>query len=107
MVPNHLFSLLTMIAMDAPASLDAEAVRNEKAKLLEAIRPLRPADAVRGQYAAGTIDGKAVPAYRDEERVARDSRTETYAALKRARSTTERWTACRSTCVPESGSRAT
>ena len=82
MVPNHLFSLLTMIAMEAPASLDAEAVRNEKAKLLEAIRPLRPEDAVRGQYGAGIVDGHAVLGYRDEERVARDSRTETYAALK-------------------------
>jgi glucose-6-phosphate 1-dehydrogenase len=82
MVPNHLFSLLTMIAMDAPESLDPEAVRNEKAKLVEAIRPLRPADAVRGQYAAGTVDGTAVAGYRDEARVAPDSRTETYAALK-------------------------
>jgi len=82
MVPNHLFSLVTMIAMDTPRSLDAEAVRNEKAKLLEAILPLRGADAVRGQYAAGTIDGRNVPAYTGENRVARDSRTETYAALK-------------------------
>jgi len=81
MVPNHLFSLLTMISMDAPASLDAEAVRDAKAQLLAAIRPLSPADAVRGQYAAGTVDGKPVAAYRSEERVALDSRTETYAAL--------------------------
>jgi len=82
MVPNHLFSLLTMIAMDAPGSLEPEAVRNEKAKLVEAIRPLRPADAVRGQYAAGTVNGAAVAGYRDEARVAPNSRTETYAALK-------------------------
>jgi glucose-6-phosphate 1-dehydrogenase len=82
MVPNHLFSLLTMIAMEAPASLDAEAVRNEKAKLIEAIRPLRPDDAVRGQYGAGVVDGHTVLGYREEERVARASRTETYAALK-------------------------
>jgi glucose-6-phosphate 1-dehydrogenase len=82
MVPNHLFSLLTMVAMEAPASFEAEAVRNEKAKLLEAIRPLRPQDAVRGQYAAGATDGKPVAGYRDEERVAPDSRTETYAGLR-------------------------
>jgi glucose-6-phosphate 1-dehydrogenase len=82
MVPNHLFSLLTMIAMDAPESLEPEAVRNQKAKLVEAIRPLGPADAVRGQYAAGTVNGAAVAGYRDEARVAPDSRTETYAALK-------------------------
>jgi len=82
MVPNHLFSLVTMIAMDAPESLDAEAIRNEKIKLLQAIRRLQPADAVRGQYAGGTMDGTAVPAYHDENRVDRNSRTETYAALK-------------------------
>jgi glucose-6-phosphate 1-dehydrogenase len=82
MVPNHLFSLVTMIAMDAPSSLEAEAVRDAKAKLVKSIRPLGPADAARGQYAAGTIEGKPVPAYREENRVAPDSRTETYAALK-------------------------
>lgn len=81
MVPNHLFSLLTMVAMDAPTSLDADAVRDAKAHLLAAIRPLAPTDAVRGQYAAGTVDGKAVAAYRAEDRVAPDSRTETYVAL--------------------------
>jgi glucose-6-phosphate 1-dehydrogenase len=81
MVPNHLFSLLTMVAMDAPASLDAEAVRDAKVHLLAAIRPVSPEDAVRGQYAAGTVDGRPVAAYRAEERVAPDSRTETYAAL--------------------------
>jgi glucose-6-phosphate 1-dehydrogenase len=90
MIPNHLFSLVTMIAMDPPTSLDAEAVRNEKAKLVESIHPVRPADAARGQYAAGTINGKSVPRYRDEMRVARDSRTETYAALS-LRIETPRW----------------
>ena len=72
MVPNHLFSLLTMVAMESPDSFDAEAVRNEKVKLLNAIHPIAPADAVRGQYAS----------YRDEANVAKDSRTETYVALK-------------------------
>jgi glucose-6-phosphate 1-dehydrogenase len=82
MVPNHLFSLVTVVAMEAPASLDAEAIRNEKATLLSAIRKIEPGEAVRAQYAAGTVAGKSVPGYRDENRVARDSRTETYAALK-------------------------
>ncbi len=82
MVPNHLFSLVTMVAMEAPMAFDEEAIRNEKATLLSAISPIGPEDAVRAQYAAGTVDGKSVPAYRDEDRVARDSRTETYAALK-------------------------
>lgn len=81
MVPNHLFSLLTMIAMEAPTSFDAESVRNEKAKLVEAIHPLRSTNAARGQYAAGVLNGNSVSAYRDENRVAQDSRTETYAAL--------------------------
>jgi glucose-6-phosphate 1-dehydrogenase len=82
MVPNHLFSLLTMTAMEAPGSFDAESVRNEKAKLLEAMRPITPENAARGQYAAGTVDGKAVNAYNSEADVAKDSHTETYAALK-------------------------
>jgi glucose-6-phosphate 1-dehydrogenase len=82
MVPNHLFQLLSMIAMEPPNSFDAEAVRSEKAKLLEAIHPIQPGDAVRGQYAAGEVQGHAVPGYRDEVKVAKDSRTETYVALR-------------------------
>ena len=81
MIPNHLFSLLTMTAMEAPRSFDAEDVRDAKVELLKAIRPIAPGDAARGQYAAGTMDGKAVRAYRDEDNVARDSHTETFAAL--------------------------
>ena len=81
MIPNHLFSLLTMSAMEPPASFGAEDVRNEKVKLLEAIRPIAPEDAARGQYSAGALDGKPVRAYRAEDNVAADSRTETYAAL--------------------------
>ena len=82
MVPNHLFQLLSMVAMEPPNSFDAEAVRGEKAKLVEAVRPIQPEDAVRGQYAAGRIDGRDVQAYRDEPDVAKNSRTETYVALK-------------------------
>jgi glucose-6-phosphate 1-dehydrogenase len=82
MVPNHLFSLVTMLAMDAPKTFEAEAVRDEKAKLLQAIRPIHSPDAARGQYVGGPLQGKSVPAYREEHRVAADSLTETYAALK-------------------------
>ncbi|WP_082167694.1 glucose-6-phosphate dehydrogenase [Methylobacterium aquaticum] len=82
MVPNHLFQLLCMTAMEPPVSFDAEAVRTEKAKLVQALRPVQPQEAVRGQYRAGTEQGRAVPSYRDEPHVAEESRTETYAALK-------------------------
>jgi glucose-6-phosphate 1-dehydrogenase len=67
---------------EATGSFDAESVRNEKAKLLEAIRPILPENAARGQYSAGAVGGTPVKAYRDEDDVANDSRTETYAALK-------------------------
>jgi glucose-6-phosphate 1-dehydrogenase len=82
MVPNHMFQLLCMTAMEPPNSFDAEAIRSEKVKLVEAIRPVLPNDAARGQYTAGAVLGRAVPAYRTEAHVAPDSRTETYAALK-------------------------
>ncbi|MFD0933721.1 glucose-6-phosphate dehydrogenase, partial [Methylobacterium trifolii] len=82
MVPNHLFQLLCMVAMEPPNSFGAEAVRSEKAKLAQAVKPIRPDHAVRGQYAAGTLEGAAVPGYRDEPHVAGDSNTETYVALK-------------------------
>jgi glucose-6-phosphate 1-dehydrogenase len=82
MVPNHLFQLLAMIAMEPPASFDADAVRAKKTELFQAIHPISPADAVRGQYGAGTVLGRTVRAYRDEPNVAPDSTTETYVALK-------------------------
>jgi len=82
MVPNHLFQLLTMMAMEPPVTFAAEAVRNEKAKLVSAITPLQLRNVVRGQYGAGRIEGQKVPAYRREPNVARSSRTETYVALK-------------------------
>jgi glucose-6-phosphate 1-dehydrogenase len=71
-----------MVAMEPPSSYGAEAVRNEKVKLLQAIRPIPPHDAARGQYAAGAVDGKATKAYLHEDNVASDSRIETFAALK-------------------------
>ncbi|MCJ2103503.1 glucose-6-phosphate dehydrogenase [Methylobacterium sp. E-046] len=82
MVPNHLFTLLAMVAMEPPNSFDAEAVRDEKAKLMAAIRPIPSQDAVRGQYTAGKVDGVAKRDYRHEPDVAKDSATETYVALR-------------------------
>jgi glucose-6-phosphate 1-dehydrogenase len=87
MVANHLLQLLTLTAMEPPVAFDADSVREEKVKLLRSIRPLSNAKdvathAVRGQYSAGAINGKAVPGYRDEKGVAKESRTETYAAVE-------------------------
>jgi glucose-6-phosphate 1-dehydrogenase len=86
MVQNHLLQLLCLTAMEPPVSFSAEAVRDEKMKLLRAVRPLRSEEvsenAVRGQYGRGKIDGKEVPAYREEPGVRKDSTTETYAAVK-------------------------
>lgn len=86
MVPNHLMQLLSMVAMEAPASFDADAVRNEKAKVLGAVHLQSLAHLVRGQYAAGKAetgdDGPVLPGYREEPDVDPDSQTETFVALK-------------------------
>jgi glucose-6-phosphate 1-dehydrogenase len=82
MVPNHLFQLLAMIAMEPPVSFNANDVRAKKTELFCAIHPISPDDAVRGQYAAGRVLGKPVRAYRQEPNVAPTSTTETYVALK-------------------------
>lgn len=86
MIPNHILQLVTLTAMEPPVSFEADAVRDEQAKILHAITPFDPEDvlhnAVRGQYAEGEIDGKPVPGYRDEEGVAPRSNTDTFAALK-------------------------
>jgi glucose-6-phosphate 1-dehydrogenase len=86
MVPNHLFQLLTMTAMEPPISFDADEVRNKQAEILHAISPLGHEDVlkntVRGQYGEGTVDGQTVPGYRSEADVAPDSNTETFVALK-------------------------
>jgi glucose-6-phosphate 1-dehydrogenase len=84
MVPNHLFQLLAMIAMEPPISFDADAVRSKKTELLQAIHPVSPDDAVRGQYGAGVVLGQQVRDYRHEPDVAPDSKTETYVALRLA-----------------------
>jgi glucose-6-phosphate 1-dehydrogenase len=86
MVPNHMFQLLTLTAMEPPTCFDANASRNEKAKVLDAVRRFTPDTArqnvVRAQYGAGTVQGKPVAAYHDEPDVAKDSMTETYVAMK-------------------------
>ena len=86
MVQNHLMQLLALTAMEPPTALEAEGLRDEKVKVLRAIRPIPPDQVaqftVRGQYARGSLAGKPVPAYREEKNVAPDSRTETYLALK-------------------------
>ncbi|MDB6142116.1 MAG: glucose-6-phosphate 1-dehydrogenase [Pseudomonas sp.] len=86
MVPNHLFQLLAMVAMEPPAAFGADAVRGEKAKVIGAIRPWTEdealANSVRGQYTESTIGGKSVAGYREEPNVSAESCTETYVALK-------------------------
>ena len=84
MVQNHMLQLLCLVAMEPPASLEPDAVRDEKLKVLRALRPIDAQNAaqlsVRGQYRAGAAEARAVPGYLEE--VGRDSRTETFVALK-------------------------
>jgi glucose-6-phosphate 1-dehydrogenase len=88
MVPNHVFQLLSLTAMEPPNSFDADAVRTEKHKVLEAISPLDDADVrrntVRGQYGAGVVEGHPAVAYRQEPGVAPASMAETYVAMRLA-----------------------
>ncbi len=86
MVQNHMLQVLSLVSMEPPVSLEAEAVRDEKVKLLKSIRPMTPADVakqvVRGQYFAGVVDGETRPGYRQEEKVKSNSNVETYVGLK-------------------------
>ncbi len=86
MVQNHLFQLLCLTAMEPPVSLDANAIRDEKVKVLHSLRPVPlervSEETVRGQYAAGIAGGRSVPGYREEPGVAPSSRTETYVAVR-------------------------
>ena len=86
MVQNHALQLLTMIAMEPPPTADADAIRDEKLKVLKSLKPFSAEsvarDVVRGQYRAGTVDGRAVPGYLDEAKVPAGSRTETFVALR-------------------------
>jgi glucose-6-phosphate 1-dehydrogenase len=81
-VQNHVLQLLALTAMEPPADFEADAVRNEKVKVLRSLAPPDPGYVVRGQYGPGEIDGEHVPGYREEQGVARDSTTETYVGMK-------------------------
>ena len=86
MVQNHLLQLLCIVAMEPPASIDADAVRDEKLKVLRSLKPLDPESlvtkVVRGQYRAGAAEGKPAIGYLDEPGVAPHSQTETFVAIK-------------------------
>ena len=82
MIPNHLFSLLSLVAMEPPTGFDAAAIRARKTDVLAAIAPVDPAQAVRGQYGKGTLGHKSVQAYREEPDVGQDSNVETYVAMQ-------------------------
>jgi glucose-6-phosphate 1-dehydrogenase len=86
MVQNHMFQLLALTAMEPPISFAPDVVRDERVKILRAVRPLAPEDVlretVRGQYDAGVVKGKQVPAYRGEKGVSPSSTVETFVALK-------------------------
>jgi len=84
MLQNHMFQLVCLTAMEPPVSLEPEAIRDEKVKVLHALRPIQPEDVgastVRAQYGPGVVDGVAVKGYREEDGVAPDSKSETYVA---------------------------
>ena len=86
MVPNHIMQFITLTAMEPPISFEANAVRDEQAKILHAIQPFTDEDVlsktVRGQYGEGIMNGQRVPAYRSEQDVPPDSRTDTYVAMR-------------------------
>ncbi len=86
MFQNHILQLLALTAMEAPVAFHADAVRDEKVKILRSLRPIRGDDVwsstSRGQYVSGSVDGKRVPGYKDEPGVAPDSLTETYLAVR-------------------------
>jgi glucose-6-phosphate 1-dehydrogenase len=86
MLQNHLMQLLSLVAMEAPIAFNGRWVRDEKVKVLQAVRPLSTEDVwistVRGQYGPGVVDGRPVPGYRQERDVSPTSATETYVALK-------------------------
>lgn len=86
MLQNHLLQLFALVAMEPPSEWDADDLHNHKAEVLRAVRPIASGEvdafAVAGQYTGGTIGGGAVPGYRQEEGIAPDSSTETFAAVK-------------------------
>lgn len=82
MLQNHITQLLTLVAMEVPASFSAKAIRNEKIKVLSSIAPIKPEAVVRGQYTAGELKGERVKGYLDEPGVPPNSQTETFVAAR-------------------------
>jgi glucose-6-phosphate 1-dehydrogenase len=86
MVQNHLLQMVGLTAMEPPSSLEPDAIRNEILKVFQSLQPIRevevPLQVIRGQYTGSTIRGECVAGYRFEKDVARDSRTETFVAIK-------------------------
>ena len=86
MIQNHLLQIVCLVAMEPPVTFDADAVRDEKSKVMKAVRPIEPdaveASALRAQYGPGFVNNRQVPGYRQEKGVKPDSTTETYAALR-------------------------
>jgi glucose-6-phosphate 1-dehydrogenase len=82
MVPNHVFTLLSLVAMEPPIGFDAAAIRTKKAELFASMPSVEPAHAVRGQYAGGDVQGIPAKAYRNEPDVAADSNIETFVAMR-------------------------
>ncbi|MBI1819221.1 MAG: glucose-6-phosphate dehydrogenase [Nitrospirae bacterium] len=86
MVQNHLLQLLALVAMEPPVALDADSIRDEKVKVWRAIRPIQPDQAglytILGQYGRGTVHGREIKGYREEEKVSPRSMVETYVAVK-------------------------
>jgi glucose-6-phosphate 1-dehydrogenase len=86
MIQNHLFQLMALVAMEPPAALDAQSIRDEKVKVYRSVRPIRPeqvdAFTVRGQYSAGDANGQKTQGYRKEKGVPAESKTETFVAMR-------------------------
>jgi len=82
MVQSHLTQLMAVMAMEVPTAMEASPIREEKVKVLRSVAPIAIGDVVFGQYAEGRVRGDDVPGYRDEPGVAKDSKTETFVALK-------------------------
>jgi glucose-6-phosphate 1-dehydrogenase len=82
MVQNHLNQLFCLVAMEVPTAFEADAIRDEKVKVMRCVAPIQASDLVLGQYDSGKIDGREVAGYRQESRVAPDSRVETFVGLK-------------------------
>jgi glucose-6-phosphate 1-dehydrogenase len=82
MVPNHMLQLLSLLCMEPPVDLSADSIRDEKAKVIKAIKPPTARAAVRARYGPGVVDGEEVPGYLEEPDVPSESRAETYVALR-------------------------